>query len=365
MARRTQKAPEPAEVDADHPRLATTLFGQASQEARFLEAFNAGRLHHAWLLTGLRGVGKATFAYRAARFLLSQTGGSAEAGLFGAPAPPESLDVSPSAPVSQRVAAGSHADLFTAEPEKAGRQISAESARSLLQSFQLTAGEGAWRAAIVDAADDLHRSAANILLKLIEEPPPRTVLFLVSHSPGRLLPTIRSRCVQLPFDALVGDDIARILKSRRPEADTEAIAEAIRIAGGSAGRALALLDGGGAAVPEALNDALTARQGEGLLKAEAFAASVARDAFHLQIAGETLVAWLGAAARPEGTPHPAGLTDALSATAREAARLGPKPWLDLYAHAGHRLDRMRAVNLDPTQTLVDILARIQALLARA
>ncbi len=364
MARRPAKAVELDEPDLDHPRRAAVTLDHEVAEAHFLDAYNAGRLHHAWLLHGPKGVGKATFAYRAARFLLAdekeETGG-----LFGADAPPTSLDRSPDDPACRRVVAGSHADLFVAEPDKPGKQIPAEAARTMIQSFHLTAGEGAWRIAIIDAADDLHRSAANILLKLIEEPPKRTVLFLISHNPGRLLPTIRSRCTRLAFEPITDTSVAHILAVRRPEAMPDDMAAAIRLAGGSAGRALALLDGGGAATVVALSDALARRRGDGTLAAEAFAAAVARDPFQHRIAAETLLAWLATAARPpEAEPAP-GLTLELTAMAAAASRLGPKPWLDLYAHADRRIERARAVNLDPAQTLVDILARAQALLARA
>lgn len=364
MARRAAKAIEPDEADLDHPRRAAHCLGHDTPEARFLEAYNRGRLHHAWLLHGPKGVGKATFAYRAARFLLADEKSEA-GGLFGAATPPTSLDRSADDPGCRRVIAGSHADLTTAEPEQAGRQISAEAARGLIQFFHLTAGEGAWRVAIVDAADDLHRAAANILLKLIEEPPPRTTIFLVSHNPGRLLPTIRSRCARLAFEPIPDESVARILTERRPSAATDDVAAAVRLAGGSAGRALALLDGGGADVVTALAQVLEGRRGEGTLAAEAFAQSLARDPFKRAIAGETLLAWLAAAARPTDAEAPAGLTPDLAGIAHAAASIGAKPWIELFDHAARRLERAQAVNLDPAQTLVDILARAQALLARA
>ncbi|MGZ0187537.1 MAG: DNA polymerase III subunit delta' [Alphaproteobacteria bacterium] len=363
MARRAVKPPVMDEVDEDHPRLASQCLDHVQPEAQFLEAYNAGRLHHAWLLHGPKGIGKATFAYRAAKFLLADDK-SEEGGLFGAAAAPTNLDRSSDDPGCRRVAARSHADLFTAEPEKAGGQISAEAARNLIHSFQFTAGEGAWRVAIIDTADDLHRSAANILLKLIEEPPPRTVLFLISNNPGRLLPTIRSRCARVAFEPMADESVARILSMRRPDAEAEDMSAAVRLAGGSAGRGLSLLDGGGAVIIDALAMALNGRQGDGTLKAQVFAAQVAKNPFHYAIAGETLMAWLGTAARPPGSQSALGLTPDLIKSGQAAARLGPKPWMDLYAHAGHRLERVQAVNLDPVQTLVDILARAQALLAR-
>ena len=363
MARRASPVIE--EPDYDHPRHAAACFGHTMAEARFLEAYNAGRLHHAWLLHGPKGVGKATFAYRAARFLLADAKPETEDGLFGPPRPPENMDRPSDDPGVRRVIAASHADLTTMEPERAGRQISAEAARTLIHSAQLTAGEGAWRVAIIDAADDLNRSAANILLKLLEEPPVRTVLFLISHNPGRLLPTIRSRCARLAFHPLEDEPTARILASRRPDAEPDAMGAAIRLAGGSPGRALALLDAGGAEIVDKLGVALAGQRGDGTLAAEAFAQSIAREPFHYGIVGETLLAWLATAAKPGGAPAAAGLTETLALSAAQASALGAKPWIDLYDHARRRLERTTAVNLDPAQTLVDILARIQALLLRA
>lgn len=363
MARRPAASAEPAEINPDHPRLAEACIGHAEPTRRFLEAFNNDRLHHAWLLQGAKGVGKATFAYQAASFLLADER-SEPPGMF-APPPPTTLAGSDEDAGRRRVRAGSHADLFTATPEQPGKQITAEAARSLIQSFQLTAGEGAWRVAIIDAADDLNRAAANILLKLIEEPPPRTAMLIVTHNPGRLLPTIRSRCTRLSFDPLPEAEVAQIVRARRPEADEALVAEVVELSGGLPGRAMALLDGGGAEVIAGLAKVLEARRGEGSLLAESFAGAIARDPFKHGLAGETLLTWLGAAARPPESPPPAGLTLDLERIARGANRIGPKPWLDLYQHAAHRLERARAVNLDPQQTLVDILARAQALLARA
>ena len=128
---------------------------------------------------------------------------------------------------------------------------------------------------------------------------------------------------------------------------------------------MALLDGGGSAIVDALAEVLDGQKGVGGLKAEAFATLVAKDPFHYAIAGEALTAWLAGAARPIDATPVSGMTDALIQQTRHAARLGPKPWLDLYQHAATRLDRTGAVNLDPVQVLVDILLRIQALLARA
>ena len=182
-----------------HPRDTDLLIGQEAAEQEFLTAFGSGRLHSAWMLTGPRGVGKATLAWRIARFLLADPG-PAEEGLFGAPPPPTTLDLDPEHPDARLVAAGAHPRLFVVRrqwDEKAKRlqtEITAEGIRKLKGFFQMSATDGGRRVVIIDSADEMNVTAANALLKELEEPPARTTLLLVTHQPSRLLPTIRSRC---------------------------------------------------------------------------------------------------------------------------------------------------------------------------
>ncbi|MFZ8898500.1 MAG: DNA polymerase III subunit delta' [Alphaproteobacteria bacterium] len=365
MARSSSKAASVEEIDEDHPRLQATCLEQNAPERQFIEAYNQGRLHHAWLLCGPKGTGKATFAYRAAKFLLAEEK-TEIGGLFGSAVPPETLDRSSDDPGCRRVAAGSHADLTTLEPTKAGGQIIVEAADKLAAALRLTAGEGSWRVAIIDAADDLNISAANKLLKLIEEPPRNTILFLISHNPGRLLPTIRSRCTRVTFNTLSSDAIARILTLRRPETSGENISSVIELSSGSAGRALALLDSGGAEAINQLSQVLAGRHGAGVLAAEGLAASLNRNPFQYNVVTDSLISWLVLAAKPPlEAESEVGLPTDMVKLANAASVLGPKPWIELYEHATYRFERTKAVNLDPAQTLVDILARIQALLARS
>ena len=183
---------------APHPRDTVRLIGQATAEAAFLDAFTSGRLHHAWLLTGPRGVGKATLAWRIARFLLATPDPDPD-DMFGVPAP-TSLDVDPEHPVARRIAAGAEPGLKSVnrtENENTRRlrdQIVIDDIRALSGFFQLSAADGGRRVVIIDAADEMNPNAANALLKMLEEPPARTTLLLVCHQPSRLLPTIRSRC---------------------------------------------------------------------------------------------------------------------------------------------------------------------------
>jgi len=230
-----------------HPRETFVLEGHAENEAAFEAARLRGRLHHAWLLVGPEGVGKATFAYRAARRLLGAPPLSGEPGLSAAP----------DHPVSRQVIARSHPDLFVlerlGEDGKVRKVIPVDEARRLGEFFSKTPASAPHRVAIVDAADDLNVNAANAVLKTLEEPPPHGVLLLVSHAPGRLLPTIRSRCRRLGFQPLAPEAAATFVSDRLGATEEDALRLA-RMAGGAPGRALTL----GAAGALVLDDAARA-----------------------------------------------------------------------------------------------------------
>jgi DNA polymerase-3 subunit delta' len=213
------------------------LHGHQEAVAAFTAGFAAGRLHHAWLLAGPEGVGKALFADKAALRVLAEGAGP------GVEAP--GLDVPDDHPVARLAAAGSHPDLMRLERltreggTELARSISIDQVRSLQRLFATTSSLSPWRAVVIDAVDDLERGAANALLKNLEEPPPFTLFLLVSHSPERLLPTIRSRCRLLRFAPLGGDAMTSALRSSLPDADEEEIAALAQIGAGSPGRAIA------------------------------------------------------------------------------------------------------------------------------
>ncbi len=229
-------APDPL-----HPRLGS-LRGHDAAEELFLSAFRAGALHHAWLLTGEEGIGKATFAYRAARFLLSRDGSAAPE--------PSSLEVPASHPVARQIGAGAHPSLFVLSAEGgATSSIGVDAVRKLRAFLNLTSPGGGWRAMIVDPANDLTISSANALLKAVEEPPPRTVIFLVSHGASTVMPTIRSRCVKLSFRALDYPNFASAVSAACGAGDLAEPSEAdmqklFALSSGAPGRALDFLAGG-------------------------------------------------------------------------------------------------------------------------
>jgi DNA polymerase-3 subunit delta' len=230
-----------SQPDHDPSLSGQVLLGLEPQTELFTQALDRGRLHHAWLLTGPKGLGKAAFAHRAARLLL------------GAKARPELglLASSPEDRVNRLVAAQSHPDFIAldryGEDGKIRRNISVDDARKLPEFFSKAPALAPWRVAIIDAADDLNVNAANAVLKTLEEPPPRGVLFLISHSPGRLLATIRSRCRKLPFRPWSEVELAQWLADRQGM-DHKDAAHISRMAGGAPGRALELGSGSASSI---------------------------------------------------------------------------------------------------------------------
>jgi DNA polymerase III subunit delta' len=244
----TTASAEAAEPPA--PRENALLLGHDAAKAALLQAFNAGRLPHAWLITGPRGIGKATLCYRFARFLFAE--GAAGGGLFAAPA--TSLAVAPSRQAFRLVASGSHPDLLVVERafdpkrKRQRREIVADDARAVGEFLHLTSSQGGWRVVIVDGADLMNSHAANSLLKTLEEPPKQTVLLLASDNPGRLLPTIRSRCRTLPLKPLADAVMTELLQCYRPDISREDGAILARLGEGSIGRALELAAGEGISI---------------------------------------------------------------------------------------------------------------------
>jgi DNA polymerase-3 subunit delta' len=215
------------------------IVGQEKAVGAFTAAWTTRRLHHAWLLAGPKGVGKASFAKAAATRVLAEAAGPPVA-LPGLETPAEH-------PMARLMAAGSHPDfrlLERLERPTGGlaRNISVDQVRSLGALLAMTPSMSPWRAIVIDSADDLEASAANALLKMLEEPPANTLFFLVSHAPGRLLPTIRSRCRRLDFGKLPDDAMTSLLSRSFPEANSAEVARLVEFAGGSVGRGLAIAE---------------------------------------------------------------------------------------------------------------------------
>lgn len=355
--------PEPDRLgEAPHPRHVARVFGHDAAAAEVLAAWAGGRMHHAWLLTGPRGIGKATFAWAVARFLLV----TPEAGLFGAPA---ALDLPADGPVARRMAQLSEPRLFLLRrgPNEAGKALSQDirmaEVERLIQFLRLKAADGAWRVVIVDTADELNPSAANAMLKVLEEPPAGVTFLMVSHQPGRLLPTIRSRTRRLNLAPLAPDALAAALAQSGTEiAQGDAVALAA-LAGGSAGDALRLVADDGLATYRAL-----VRLMEGLPRLDRAAVSAFADraagrggAEVLDLVLTLLAQFLARAART-GAAGP--LPEAAPGEAALLARIAPdtpaaRGWADLAARLLPRARAARALNLDAGSLLLDTLLQLE------
>jgi DNA polymerase-3 subunit delta' len=227
-----------------HPRETLSLFGHREAELALLDAYRSGRIPHAWLIGGAQGIGKATLAYRMARFVLAH-----REPLAPSVQAAKTLAVDPSHPVARHVAAGAHGGLLTLERTLNDKGvmrtvITVDETRETISFFGSTAAVEGWRVCIVDTVDELNANAANALLKILEEPPVQSLFLLVSHAPARALPTIQSRCRKLPLRPLAVEDViqAAAAATHRP-VDDPALAEAADAAEGSVARALTLLGG--------------------------------------------------------------------------------------------------------------------------
>jgi DNA polymerase-3 subunit delta' len=313
-------APEEADrlAGTPHPRDTKHLYGHTEAEEAILAAWAQGRLPHAILIGGPSGIGKATLAYRIARFVFAQS--AAGPGLTA-----KSLDVPADHPASRQISAQSHPDLLVLrrqlnpDTEKLRSEIRVDDIRRTVPFFGSTAAAGGYRIAIIDSAEELNRNGANALLKVLEEPPPRSLLLIVSHAPGRLLPTIRSRCRRLTLRALSADDIERAVSDIAETNDDiprDQIKEASTASRGSARHALELLLGESLEVRKLTADLLArlpALDGEGL---HTLGDRIRRNE-ELTIFAETVGDWLAAAATDTAGP-PARL--ARFATAWENVR---------------------------------------------
>lgn len=335
-------------MTAPEPAANPDLIGHAAAEAAFTEAARAHRLHHAWLITGPAGIGKETFAFRAARWLFA-----------GMPAG-EGMAVPSDHRMFHLVAAGSHPDLLRLERtanDRTGKlmtEISAEVARTVPGFLRLTPAEGAWRVVIVPEAERLNLQSSNALLKAMEEPPPRAVVLLCATSRGAVLPTIRSRCRHLALAPLAEADIRTLLARYAPDLAAEAQQSLAVAAQGSIGRALALADSDGA-------------------KLAALAAGVIADAPRVDRARGYLVAdRLGRADDAFGD-FMTLLQDGLGRVVETAARGGDDPAarrllahapLAAWARVWHRLGALRdeteALNLDKRAAVVAGVALLAA-----
>lgn len=343
------------------PRANPRLFGHGAAEATLARAFANGSLHHAWLLTGPRGVGKATLAYRFARHVLA-----------GEPSRDGSLGMAPDRPVFRRVAAAGHADLATVErtadprrkTDRVRNRIVVDDARALRDFFSLKAAEGGWRVAVIDAADEMNDNAANAVLKIVEEPPPRALLLLVAHVPGLVPATLRSRCRRLALSPLAPEDVAQVVAAARPDLPESDRALLAALSDGAPGTALALADEGGLDIYRETIALIATAPGIDTQALHAFADKLARRGAEssFRAAMQLFARWIArlavSAARGEA---PAGqLPGEEEAAQRLLATPGPDRWAALWEKIGELAAGAERVNLDRKQVILSLFLSLDA-----
>jgi DNA polymerase-3 subunit delta' len=320
------------------PRANPDLVGHDDAARTMQDAARSGRMHHAWLICGAPGIGKATLAWRFTRWLLA-----------GMPAAAEPLWTDPASPVFRRVAADTHADCFTLEPNTGDRGVKrilrVEDARNAVRFLTQTAAEGGWRVVVLDEAERADQSQVqNTLLKTLEEPPPRAVLLLACSAPQKLLPTIRSRCRRLDLNPLSAAEMDAVLARALPDAGASDRERLAALSAGSPGRAVALMEAGGLALQDAVESSLAA-----LAKGEARELALA-DRLAMDRTGGAFGMFFVL------------LRGAIAAAMRDAARGRPSPawmarhplavWAGLWDRLGTLADDTERLNLDRKQAVL-------------
>ena len=247
------------------PQYNTYLLGHQNAEELFLRCWQNGNLHNSWLISGIKGIGKATFAFKLARFILSADFDKADSYV--------NIDVSPNSQVYKLIAGNSHPDFKIIQRDytdtdrkkimkaiKDGEALSANELKELKKSAYIRVDEvrtineflsrksstDGWRVVIIDSVDDMNSAAANAVLKILEEPPAKVLMLLLSHNPSRLLPTIRSRCAKLELKPLQNNEVSSLLRRYRPDISENEIKRITEISSGSIGKALVYADNGAA-----------------------------------------------------------------------------------------------------------------------
>jgi DNA polymerase III subunit delta' len=339
MARRVKNEDPIVEIDRvagqPHPRETSHLIGQEAALARAARAIRSGRPPQAWLIGGPPGIGKATFAYRVARYLLR----------YGATASgPDDLEVPENDPVALQVKAGAHPGLLllrrgiNPDTGKLMTVVSVNEIRKLGNFFGLTSGAGGWRIAIVDTADDMNDAAANALLKLLEEPPARAMLLLLANAPARLLPTIRSRCQRLELRPLDEGTLVKELAARLPDLTQAERSSLAKLAGGSLGATLRLAGDDGLMLATEADRLIERVEVPDVAATLALADKIARIDDGVEMFGTFLCD---------------ALRERIRVRAREiSAGAGIDRWIALWERLEKSFGRTEGLHLEPRQTIL-------------
>lgn len=299
-----------------------------------------------WLISGPPGIGKATLAYRIARYLL--TYGATDNG-------PADLSVPANAADAQLVAAGSHPGLLALrrginpDTGKPMTVLSVDEIRKLGSFFGMTAGAGGWRVALIDTADDMNDAAANALLKLLEEPPARAMILVLAHAPGRMLPTIRSRCQKIALRPLADDVLEQELAQLAPDLPAEERRNLVALAGGSPGAALRLAGGDGLMLADAATHLIDEAKAPDIPAIYALAEKIGKIADGQHMLGGFLLQALSRRIRSRSLTDTADL----------------RPWLKAYEELSVRFIRSNTLHLDPRQLLLGTARHLNGAARRA
>ena len=357
-----------------HPKAAETLFGHQVAEQEFINCFKSGKLHHGWLITGAKGIGKATFAWRIAKFLLTQPiAGSEPNGLFDNSGENQNseLDENRKKAIVARILAESEPRLsvirksFDEKRKTFRSSIRVDEIRHLKSFFSLSVSDGGSRVAIIDCAEDMNLNAANALLKTLEEPPKDTVFLLISHNPQSLLPTLKSRCRQLRLSSLTESDLKSALKQINltiPENDSEIYS---LLGSGSVGNSIRLIEHDGASLYRNLLSLLNQLPNLNSFELEKFIRTVSSNKSRGRL--ELLVEMLNtviARISKAGITGQSSWNSILKVEKEVFAKLCPNPiiakkWAELAQTQSENLKHGLAVNLDPSSLILDTFFQIE------
>ncbi|CAN5322475.1 DNA polymerase III subunit delta' [soil metagenome] len=335
------------------PEQRVEWFGEARPQQVLLDAYRSGRMHHAWLIGGPKGIGKATLAYRFARFVLAHPDPHDPA-----IATATDLSLPPAHPALRKVAARSHPNLLILERpfdyKKDGykTELTVDEIRRTVAFYGTTSGEAGWRIAVVDPADDMNPNAANALLKVLEEPPPRSLFLVVSHAPGRALPTIRSRCRRLDLAPLSVEAIVAAIEANGGELpDPDDLALIARLAEGSLRRAILLVEGGGIETYRAFSRIAAQLPRTDIPAMHAFADGISGRGNDDGWTGfvDMLRAWLNRRIHREEEPETSiSLSPAVQATPLER-------WAEVWENLATSSELSDEYNLDRKRTVLSVL----------
>ena len=336
------------------PRENPDLIGHEAAERELLAAWQSGRLPHGWLIHGPRGIGKATLAFRFARFVLAGGTGTS----------PDTLCIDENDALFRRIASGGHSDLMTlersydTERKRLRSVIVVDDVRAAGRFLSLTAGEGEWRVVVVDAADEMNESAINALLKVLEEPPANTLMLLVSHAPGRLPATIRSRCRALALDPLAEDVVTQLLSRYLPEMPDEDAAGLARLSEGSIGRAIGLAEAEGLALYRTLLALMQTLPGTDVEALHGLADQLAgRDAESAYRTATALLTWwiarmIGAGARGATLSGGEVVPGEQVCAERLLGLAGVEQWVEVWEKITRLIAQADGINLDRKQVVL-------------